>query len=208
MTERFVASRFVAKSRTDVDVGYAQPQSDHAGLGIRSVAYLVDSLVLFGFAAVFFAVGGLNVYLRTDAGRADASDGAIWAFVVIAMATVPSWLFFNLVLDLCRGQSIGQYVLGLRVTRDDGRPAGVGRHCLHWLALHPLLFHPLLAVFWLLLGYVSVSLLESEAVVIASLSLAILCLLAPLAALFFALGDSQRRGLHDWIAGTKVVRIE
>jgi hypothetical protein len=39
------------------------------------------------------------------------------------------------------------------------------------------------------------------------LTIALLCLLAPAAGLFFALGDAQRRGLHDWIAAMKAVRI-
>ena len=208
MAERFATSRLVAKSQTNVNAGHVSEGPDHAGLGVRIVAYFIDSLVLVGFTSLFVAAAGVNVYLRSESGRENPSDAAIWDSVAILMATVPAWLLLNLLLDLRRGQSIGQYMLGLRVARGDGGEPGTARHLLHWLALHPLLFHPLLAGFWLLFAYVSISLSGSELLFVGSVTVALLCLLAPLACFFFALRDSQRRGLHDWIAGTKVVSIE
>jgi uncharacterized RDD family membrane protein YckC len=203
MAERLGTARLAAQAsaRRPAD------DADHAGLGPRSLAYLLDSLILFAFTMLFALAAFLNIFLRSDSGRENPSDAEIWASVLILMLTVPCWFLLNVVLSAKRGQSLGQYVIGLQVVREEGRDAGFLRLLAYLLALHPLLFHPLLAGFWLLFAYVSISLSESTIVFLAALAMALLCLLGPLANLLVALSDPQRRGLHDRIAGTKVVRV-
>jgi uncharacterized RDD family membrane protein YckC len=207
MAQRFAAARVGANSRIDAKTTHPEELSDHASLGARMIAYLIDSVVLAGLALLFFAAAGLNIYLRSDAGRESVSDAAITDSFVILMATVPAWFALNFGLAVRRGQSLGKYVIGLQAVRVDGRPAGPLRHLVHWLALHPLLFHPLIGMFFGAFAIYSVSFAESLLLLYGGLTIALLCLLAPAAGLFFALGDAQRRGLHDWIAAMKAVRI-
>lgn len=181
--------------------------SDHAGFGSRLFSYFIDSLVLFIFTVGFAIVSFLNIFLQSDSGNENPSDATIWASVIILMLTAPAWLLLNLYLGLRRGQTVGQYVTGLGVAKDDGSLPGLARLVVYWLALHPVFFHPLLAWLWLLFAYVSISLSASLPVLIASGAMSALCLLGPLANLFFALADPERRGIHDRVAGLKVVRI-
>ena len=208
MAEPLAASRLVANSNAAAGASLEALVPDHAGIGPRIAAYLVDSVVLSAFFLVFVAISALNIYIASDSGRTDPSDAEIWNSVVLALIAVPAWLVTGLFFDWKRGQSLGKYMLGLRVVRSDGRPAGFSRHLAHWLALHPLLFHPVVAGFWALFTWASVSFTENTAVYLCGLAATLLCFLAPLVNFAFALGDPQRRGVHDLIAGTKVVRIE
>jgi uncharacterized RDD family membrane protein YckC len=179
-----------------------------ARLGGRALAYVLDSIVLLAFVLVFVTVGLFYVFLRSDFGDRNPSDPTIWTALAVFMATLPAWLLFNLWLDTTRGQSVGQYVLGLQVLRDDGRTPGLPRHLLRWLALHPLLYHPFLAFFWGLLAFMAVSLAESAPLLVVAGGFLALSVVAPLVSLLSALGDQARRGLHDRVAGTLVVRLE
>jgi hypothetical protein len=204
MAERLAASR-VARSRP---VAGAAAIDNHAGLGARVLAFVLDSCVLLAFAAGFAAAAFLNIFLRTDSGRQNLTDAQVWTSVAILILAVPVWLAFNVVLTLNRGQTVGQYVVGLAVTREDGTMAGAGRLLLYWFALHPLLFHPVLLPFWAWLSYVALALTRSPPVVIAGLAMTLLCLIAPVVALVSASADGGRRALHDRVAALKVVRLE
>jgi uncharacterized RDD family membrane protein YckC len=204
MAERLAASRFVTQTRA----ASTSDEPEHAGLSTRCLAYLIDSLVLFGFGWLFIGAALINLFVGSNSGLEDPSDAAIRNFVLILLAMVPSWLAFNLLLAKQRQQSVGQYILGLRVVSDDGAPLTLRRVLLRLLALHPLIFHPLLAAFWFFFGLVSVSLAGSQVLYLACVAVTLLCLAAPLVSFAYALGDPQRRGIHDWVSGTKVVRIE
>jgi uncharacterized RDD family membrane protein YckC len=198
------ASGFAARA----GAGDVPAVPEHAGLGSRLFAYLLDSLVLFGFTMVFVTVAFLNIFLRSDSGRTDPTDATIWQSAALLMLTVPAWFLFNIVFASKRGQSVGQFVVGLRpATRSGGSP-GLIRLIVYWLALHPLLFHPILAAFWFLFAYIVLALAEHGPVVIALVTIGLVSAVAPFASLLFALGDPQRRGIHDLIAGTRVVRVE
>jgi uncharacterized RDD family membrane protein YckC len=181
---------------------------EHASLTSRCLAYFLDSLVLFGFTMVFVTVSFLNIFLRSDSGQSDPSDVTIWQSAVLLMLTVPAWFLFNVVFARRRGQSVGQFVVGLRPLNARGNSPGLLRLVVYWLALHPLLFHPVLAAFWFLFAYVVLTLSESGPVVITLVAVGFISLIAPFANLLFALGDPQRRGIHDLVAGVRVVRIE
>lgn len=203
MAERLAVPRRAGDSRAR-----AAPGSAPAGLGVRILAYAVDSVVLFAFASAVSAVAFLNILLHSDAGRVTASDRAIWSSAVVLLATVPAWGLLNLLLTARRGQTVGQYMFGLRLQREEGGEPGLARLLLYWLALHPLLYHPMLAGFWVLLAYVSIALSHAMAVAVACTAIGLLSLLAPLASLVMAAGDPERRGIHDRIAGMTVTRVE
>jgi uncharacterized RDD family membrane protein YckC len=203
-----MAQRAVRGFAARAAAGEAPAVPDHASLSSRCLGYFLDSLVLFGFTMAFVTIAFLNIFLRSDSGKSDPTDATIWQSAVLLMLTVPAWFLFNIVFARKRGQSVGQFVVGLRPENARGDSPGLIRLLVYWLALHPLLFHPVLAAFWFLFAYVVLTLSESGPVVIALVAVGLASLLAPFASLLFALGDPQRRGIHDLIAGTRVVRIE
>jgi uncharacterized RDD family membrane protein YckC len=179
-----------------------------AGLGARLMAYALDSVILFAFTMLFATASFLNIYLGSDSGRDTASDGTIWRSVYMLLLTVPGWFVFNLLLTSRRGYTIGQYVMGLRLASADEAPLTPKRLAAYWVALHPLLFHPMLAGFWLLFAWVAISISENDLLLILGLALAMLCILAPLAGLAFALLDRQHRAVHDRLAGVHVTYLD
>jgi uncharacterized RDD family membrane protein YckC len=204
MAERLAASRFVTQARA----ASTSEEPEHASLQTRTAAYLIDSLVLFGFGMSFIAVGLIVLLISSDSGLQDPSDGAILSFVLVVVLMPPAWLALNLVFGLRRQQTLGQYILGLRIESEDGAPLTLRRLLLRLVALNPLTFHPLFAGFWFFLALVSILLVSSQAVYLACIAISLLCLAAPLVSFAFALTDPQRRGVHDWLAATKVVRLE
>jgi uncharacterized RDD family membrane protein YckC len=127
--------------------------------------------------------------------------------VSVLLATCPAWLIAGVLFVSSKGYTVGQYVIGLRSVDEQGNKPTLRRTLGHWLALHPLLFHPVLAGPWLLFAYVGVALAESEVLLIAGMAVALVCFVGPLAGLTFALSDPQRRGIHDRLAGVKVIRL-
>ena len=198
MAERLAASRLAAAPSGD---DYA----DRSAFPTRLLAYLLDSLVLFVFAMLFAALAGVSMLLNTDGGDQAITATDQWLTIAIFLLAMPAWLLFSLVLGLKRHQTVGQYVLGLRMVDEDGGSPALSRLLGYWLALHPLLFHPLFGLTWLLLAWAA---LLSEVVFVVSLALAILCLAAPIAGLLLALADPQHRTIHDRLAGIRVVRLE
>lgn len=182
--------------------------SQPAGLGSRLMAYVLDSVFLFAFAMLFVTASFLNIFLSSDSGRDNAGDGTIWLSVYILLLTVPAWGLFNWALTSRKAHTVGQYVLGLRLTSADEARLTPKRLAAYWLALHPLLFHPMLAGFWLLFAWVGISISESDALLVFGLALAIICILAPLASLAFAAFDRQHRGVHDRLAGVRVCKLD
>ena len=192
----------------EAPINEAEVASGPAGLGSRLTAYLLDSVFLFAFTMLFATASFLNIFLRSDSGRDNASDGTIWLSVYMLLLTVPAWFLFNLALTSRRRHTVGQYVMGLRLASADDAPLTAKRLATYWLALHPLLFHPILAGFWLLFAWVAISISENDLALILGLALAVLCVLAPLASLAFALFDRQHRGVHDRLAGVRVNNVD
>ena len=203
MAERLAASGFAAKA----DAGYAD-SDDHANLGPRVVAYLVDTVVLFAFTMLFATISFLNILLSTGSGYDNVSDRALWISVTVLMLTLPAWVAVNLFLVSKRQYTVGHYIMGLRVAGEDGSTPSFKRLLVNWLALHPLVFHPVLAIPWLLFAYVSFSLAQNVVMLVLMGAIGILCIVTPIAGLIFAASDPQRRAIHDRIAATKVVRVD
>jgi uncharacterized RDD family membrane protein YckC len=204
MAERAVGSRLAANAEAGAP---EVRQEELAGLGQRCVAYAIDSLLLFGVCMLFAAAAFLVIFLGSDSGRSSISDGEEWAFVAFLLATFPAWYVFNVALSSSMGFTVGQYVVGLRAVDESGGGPETLRAALYWLALHPLLFHPLLALPWGLFAALSVTIAGSEVLFILALAMVFLCLVVPLAGLVFMAIDPQRRGIHDRLAGIRVIRL-
>ncbi len=180
-----------------------------ARLNVRISAYVVDSVVLLLFILTFFVISGGVLLIASDFGAGDAPDAAYYAFISTFIGgPLISWTLFNLALMRWRAQSAGMYVIGIKTVTEDGQPPAPGTVLLRWFALHPLLFHPLLLPIWVMLALFSVSITLSQVVLIVTVTLALLCIVSPIASLLAMSFDAERRALHDRVAHTLVVRIE
>ncbi|MEL6611827.1 MAG: RDD family protein [Bacteroidota bacterium] len=95
-----------------------------AGLGPRLLAWLLDSVIAFGY--VMLVTRALDaVSLWSVFGR-----GTAVFLVVVYLPVVLYHLVCEIVLS---GQSIGKKALGLRVVRVDGTAPGLGDYLLRWL---------------------------------------------------------------------------
>ena len=179
-----------------------------ARLNARISAYLADSIILLAFILTFFVIGGAVLLFSSDLGSNDAPDAAFTAFLAILLGgPLLSWSAFNLALMRWRGQSLGMYIVGIRTVAEGGAPLATRTVLLRWFGLHPLLFHPFLLPIWALLALYSVSVTLSQIIFVITVALVLLCVVAPAASLLTMIVDSNRRALHDRLAGTLVVYI-
>lgn len=93
-----------------------------AGLGYRSLAYLVDVGLIFSvWISLFFAVSLVNSSLFEQFG---ALSGLAQTLLVVAFFGA-QWLFWTCFEGLGGGRTLGKRLLRIRVVRDDGAPIGV-----------------------------------------------------------------------------------
>jgi uncharacterized RDD family membrane protein YckC len=178
-------------------------------LNARISAYLIDSAALLGFIFIFFIIAGLILLLNSDLGKHDAPDSAYYAFMAVLLGgTIIGWTLFNVALIAWRGQTVGKYIIGIRTVSEDGRALGLGRAFLRWVALHPLLFHPLLVPVWAAFALLATFVTLSQVVLVITLALLLLWIVSPAVALATVLLDPSRRALHDRLAGTIVVYLD
>jgi uncharacterized RDD family membrane protein YckC len=181
------------------------PTVRRARLEARLVAFVVDSVVLLSFILVFWAVAGLQLLIASDFGEKDPPGSSYYAVLAIAMAVIPLWLAFNVVLCRWRGQTVGKYVADIKVVCEDGRPLGLWRSLARFLLLHPLFFHLFLVPNWLLTTAIVTSLTVSAAVLVVTLTITFLSVFAIFLATGSVLLDRNHRALHDRVAGTILV---
>jgi uncharacterized RDD family membrane protein YckC len=136
----------------------------------------------------------------------DPPDSSFYAALAIFVTVIPFWLAFNVWLHLWRGQTVGKYIVGIRIARSNGDRLSPLDALSRLLVLNPLLFHPVLIVPWSLLTALAFSLTWPVVVLVATVTLALLSLVAAPVALVAVLLDKQRRALHDRVAGTLVVQ--
>lgn len=118
----------------------------YAGFQLRTVALILDLIVLGSFFLLFFTIAFLPVAL---AGGSHLSDSETrWVYVVL-LSYIPFVPVLFFVLWAWRGQSIGMMAVRIEVTDRDGEPLSV------LLALKRTFFWPL-SMFPLGLGAVPV----------------------------------------------------
>lgn len=186
--------------------GLSQPT---ATLGARIAAYLIDSILLLVVLLIFFVIGGAVLLFTSDLGNEDPPDAAFSAFIAILIGgPILFWSFLNLALMRWRAQTAGMYVAGLITISEEGDARAPRRVLLRWFGMHPTLYHPLFVPVWSLLAAYATSVTLSRSVLIVTLSLVLLCLLVPIVGLVAMALDSERRGVHDRIAHTRVVSVD
>jgi len=180
-------------------------QPSDAGLEARLVAFIFDTIILLAFLALFAMVAMFQLLARSSFGDTDPPDSAYYAALGIIAGIVPFWLLFNVWLQSWRGQTVGKYIVGIRIARHDGGRIGMPRALVRMLLLDPVLFHPLLAVPWALLVIYGTMLTSNTVVLVATTTVLLLSIVAAPVALAAMLSDGRRRGLNDRIVGTLVI---
>ena len=166
---------------------------------------MFDTVILLAFLALFAMVAMLQLLARSSFGDTDPPDSAYYTALGIIAGVVPFWLLFNVWLQSWRGQTVGKYIVGIRVARPDGGRIGMPRALVRTLLLDPVLFHPLLAIPWALLVIYGTMLTSNTLVLVATMTVLLLSIVAAPVALAAMLSDGRRRALHDRIVGTLVV---
>ena len=92
-----------------------------AGIGYRSLAYLIDALVLFGVWATLFFSASL---VTRDLGVRFAGLSTLFQVLVIAGAFAAQWLSWTLFETFWDGRTLGKRAMRIRVVRLDGSPVG------------------------------------------------------------------------------------
>jgi uncharacterized RDD family membrane protein YckC len=96
----------------------------YAGFQIRTVAFLLDCVVVVSFALLFFTIAFLPVALGGDSKVSSGEEQ--WALAV-AVVFLPFVLFLFFILWALRGQSLGMMAVRIEVTDRDGEPLAAGR---------------------------------------------------------------------------------
>lgn len=174
----------------------------------RIGGYVVDMVIFAAVTMVVTVIAGLQLLLITR-GATEDSDKAVYAFLaIIGLGTPLAWSVLSLAVLTTRGQTGGQYVTGVRLAREDGRPLSKRDALAWWFCFNPLLFSwPAAIVTVLPLTFVISLVLNRASIVVLGVVMT-LCVVAPLIALISALSDRLHRTLHDRIVGTIVVPTE
>ena len=180
-----------------------------AGMRARIGGYVVDIIIFAAIAMVIIVFAGFLLLATTDWAKKDPSDAQFELFLgIIGIGTPLVWTLLNIALLAARGQTGGQYVAGLRLSREDGTPLSLRDVAAWWFCFNPLLFSwPMALVVGLPLAAVIATALGRVTIVVFGV-LVILCLASPLIALASAIVDLQNRALHDRLAGTVAVPAE
>ncbi|MCI0776949.1 MAG: RDD family protein [Chloroflexi bacterium] len=187
----------------------SSPTRPAATLGARIAAYLIDTIVLLAVLLIFFVIGGAVLLFTSDLGDKDPPDAAFNTFIAILIGgPVLFWSLLNLALTRWRAQTAGMYVAGIVTTSDEGDVRAPRRVLLRWFGMHPTLYHPLFVPLWVLLAAYATSATLSRGVLMVTIAPALLCLAVPIAGFVAMALDSERRGIHDRIARTRVVPVD
>lgn len=102
-------------------------QYEVASVGERVLARLLDGVLFGGYLALMLFV--INSILSGMSWRTQAEMGSLlYILALIPVVTYTLWCesFFN-------GRTFGKMILGLKVVKTDGTPAGVGDFAFRWI---------------------------------------------------------------------------
>ncbi|WP_115462413.1 RDD family protein [Winogradskyella aurantiaca] len=92
-----------------------------ANIGDRMIAYIIDSLIIWGYTIMVFILLGL---INLDFGDS-------WA--VYLLMSLPAFLYYVLLETFWDGKTIGKYVQGTRVVKLDGSKPGFSNYFVRWI---------------------------------------------------------------------------
>lgn len=114
----------------------------YAGYGSRAAAYLLDLLIIYLLrVGVTWAAFGFAGVFNLNLAACQPLTSSFSFFNLVCLATAGFLLIFNLVIAfiyyaffwIFAGQTLGKYVLGLRVVRMDGKRMNLRRSLVRYL---------------------------------------------------------------------------
>lgn len=149
---------------------------DYAGVGIRFGARFLDGLVAIIPLVIFFALL-MPSFLRSVGTGANPAAGTLAIEGVLILGVLIFSLFYEVLMLRYWGATLGKMACGLRVVRPDGSGLGWGV-CFGRYFMYNIVISAIPVVNWILL----------------------------LTTVIMASTDDQKRGLHDRVCDTRVIR--
>jgi len=171
---------------------------EYASFESRLAAATLDVLVILIIAALLIFIGATAILISSDFERVDPSTTSINVFWTCVGAIVPAVLLYFFISFAWKGQTVGAAVMQIMIIRSDGRPLGVLGSVARVVGF---LFYLLLLLAG---GIVALVFNDSLAIALGAVGIALALIFA---GILWAVFDSQRRTLHDRLAGTIVVRL-
>ena len=174
-----------ATGQGDVVEAIGEEGPVYKGALVRLVAFLIDSILVIILNLIIYAA--LGIQLSSDPAAENGSGSSLATWVSLGILFV----YFVGFWTIWRGITPGKLIVGAKIVKTNGEPIGLGRAILHFIGYF---------VYLLIIGLVVVGLKEHP----------FLRLLAAVFIILFAFLiislNRRKRGLHDLIAGTLVVR--
>lgn len=93
-----------------------------AGLGYRTIAYLVDAALLFAFWVVLYF--GVSLAIPDTLAQVQDLSGLGMTLLILGIFAT-QWVYWTAAEVLWRGQTPGKRLMRVRVVREDGSPVGL-----------------------------------------------------------------------------------
>jgi uncharacterized RDD family membrane protein YckC len=160
-------------------------QLQYVGFWIRFVAFIIDATIL---GAIGFAIGAVNI-----------REAFLLQFLARAVYSIGFWLG--------RGATPGKMVMGIKVVMTNGDPVKLGPAVLRYVG------YTLSALLFFFISFIGLLMIAFPAEILGLHgNTADAFLVFTLALLFFSIGfwmiefNAQKKGPHDYLANTVVVR--
>jgi uncharacterized RDD family membrane protein YckC len=103
---------------------YVKIEYELASTGVRVLASLIDVIAFFVYFFIFFLLFGISMF-SWGIGTTE--------LVLLFFIRIP-WMFYSPIIEyLTRGQSLGKYIVGIRVVSITGENAGFREYFTRWI---------------------------------------------------------------------------
>lgn len=103
---------------------YVKIEYELASSGVRMLASLIDAIAFLIYFLIFYMLFGSAMF---------AMGGGISALIILILVRIP-WFFYSPIIEyITRGQSLGKFILGIRVVSISGENAGLREYFTRWI---------------------------------------------------------------------------
>jgi uncharacterized RDD family membrane protein YckC len=103
---------------------YVKIEYELASSGVRMLASLIDVIAFLIYYLIFYMLFGASLFTMGQ---------GITELVVLILLRIP-WFFYSPIIEyITRGQSLGKYILGIRVVSITGENAGLREYFTRWI---------------------------------------------------------------------------
>ncbi len=117
----------------------------YASFSLRTIAFILDGMVSASVFALFVAIGGITILIRSNGGD-DPTDSETYTGIAIALSSLLFLPWYFIATWWWKGQSLGMMAIHIAVTDRNGNHLSFGQAFLRTL-VYPLSFLPLCAGF-------------------------------------------------------------